>query len=153
MNFAKRLLTLTGMTALAVIAMVVVTPKAVHVVAATLVQITNTAANPVPNRDVDNPAAQPFAATLCQELGTYVNDCLSSSGAVSDQFVAPGSLCTGHTVGRLVLEFASGSCVATATQVYDGAIVQRHDRERRVDSGGWQSESAIFLRATRAHVR
>lgn len=40
-----------------------VTPRAAHALAAALVQVTNTPANPVPNQDVDAPARHAYAAT------------------------------------------------------------------------------------------
>ena len=51
-----------GAAALAAGVLILAAPRAVHAVAATLVQVTNTTADPVPNKDVDNPARHPFAA-------------------------------------------------------------------------------------------
>lgn len=51
-----------GAAAVAAGVLILAAPRAVHAVAATLVQVTNTAADPVPNKDVDNPARHPFAA-------------------------------------------------------------------------------------------
>lgn len=48
MKFAKRLLMVAGAVALAGLFSVMLAPKAVHAVVATLVQVSNTSANPVP---------------------------------------------------------------------------------------------------------
>jgi hypothetical protein len=52
-----------GSAVLAAVALLLAAPRAMHAVAATLVQVTNTTAEPVPAKDVDNPARHPFAAT------------------------------------------------------------------------------------------
>ena len=46
-----------------------VTPRAAHAFAAALVQVTNTPANPVPNRDVDAPGRHPFASSCTEGFG------------------------------------------------------------------------------------
>jgi hypothetical protein len=56
MNFAKRLLMVAGAVALAGILGAQLAPKAAHGIVATLVQVVNTAANPVPTQAVDNHA-------------------------------------------------------------------------------------------------
>ena len=49
-----------GAAVLAVILASLLAPKAAHALVATLVQVTNTSANPVPTVATDNPALQPF---------------------------------------------------------------------------------------------
>jgi hypothetical protein len=56
MKFAKSMLIGTLGVVLAGLILALVAPKTAHALAATLVQVTNTSANPVPNQDVDNPA-------------------------------------------------------------------------------------------------
>ena len=56
-----------GAAALAAGALILATPRAAHAIAATLVQVTNTTADPVPNKDVDNPARHPFAAACTNQ--------------------------------------------------------------------------------------
>lgn len=58
MNFAKRLLMGAGVIGLATVLGVALTPKAAHGVVATLVQVVNTSANPVPTQAVDNHGRQ-----------------------------------------------------------------------------------------------
>lgn len=60
MKFAKSILMGTGSLVLAGLLLTLLVPKAAHAIAATLVQVANTSANPIPNRDQDNPAQQPF---------------------------------------------------------------------------------------------
>lgn len=52
MNFAKRLLMISGAVALASILAVILTPKATHAVVSTLVQMTNTVGNPGVTEDI-----------------------------------------------------------------------------------------------------
>jgi hypothetical protein len=65
-----------GAAALAAGALMFAVPKAAHAVVATLVQVANTSASPVPNKDVDNAARHPFAAS-CYATGQ------GSQGAIS----------------------------------------------------------------------
>lgn len=58
MKFSKTLLQIVGATTLVIILGVVLAPKAAHGVAAALVQVTNTPANPVPVSTVQLPAVQ-----------------------------------------------------------------------------------------------
>jgi hypothetical protein len=61
MKFAKSILTGVGGLLLAGSILTLLAPKAAHALAAALVQVTNTAANPVPTIATDNPALHPFA--------------------------------------------------------------------------------------------
>lgn len=54
MNRIQKLATTLAGILLVVLVLVALAPQAARGVAAALVQITNTTANPVPNRDVDN---------------------------------------------------------------------------------------------------
>jgi len=66
--------------------------------------VTNTDGNPLPTRDVDNPARTPFQIKLCQQ---------ASFGGGN-----PGGACTDHSFQvpseyRLVIEYISGECFFT----------------------------------------
>jgi hypothetical protein len=63
MQIMKRLFISVVTVALLAMLFAVAAPKAVHAIVATLVQVTNTSANPVPTVATDNPALQPFAHT------------------------------------------------------------------------------------------
>ena len=60
MASARRYLTIAFSFTLALTALSILGPKTVHAVSAALVQVTNTAAQPVPITDVNNPAHTPF---------------------------------------------------------------------------------------------
>jgi hypothetical protein len=87
----KSILPVVGVVAVLLI-VALASPRAVHAVAATLVQITNTATNAVPTVAADNPALQPFAWT-----GT------SNNGNIYFLFQTPADK-------RLVLETYSLEC-------------------------------------------
>jgi hypothetical protein len=63
MRLLKQAVGVLGTLVVVVVIAALVMPKAAHGIVATLVQVVNTPANPVPNRDVDNPAFQPFQAS------------------------------------------------------------------------------------------
>ena len=73
MKYAKSILMGIGSVVLAGLILTLLAPKAVHAVVATAVQVMNTAATPVPNRDVDEPARTAFTTT-CSSQGTKT-DC------------------------------------------------------------------------------
>lgn len=60
MQILKRLLMGFGSILTAALLLAAVAPKSAHALVATLVQVTNTSANPVPTVATDNPALQPL---------------------------------------------------------------------------------------------
>jgi hypothetical protein len=64
MNFTKRLLMVSGAVALAAMVGVILTPKAAHGIVATLVQVVNTSANPVPTVSTDSHARTAVLLTI-----------------------------------------------------------------------------------------
>jgi hypothetical protein len=59
-----------AVAALGIVAtLALVTPRAAHAVAAALVQVTNTSANPVPNQDVDAPGRHLYQSTCVTTTG------------------------------------------------------------------------------------
>lgn len=105
MNIIRKTLTTLGGIFFAVLLIAALAPKATRGIAAALVQVTNTTANPVPTVSADSPANFPFAASLCLEAPS------GSCGAQS--FVVPTTTSTGLPVKRLVIENVSGSCNLT----------------------------------------
>ncbi len=107
MSSAKRHLFIALTFVLAAATFAVLTPRAVHAITATLVQVMNTSANPVPTAD----AAIRFQTALCQTAGTVgpaaIGNC-SLNGAIS--FVVPTTTSTGLTVKRLSVDNVSGFC-------------------------------------------
>jgi len=76
------------------------------------VTVGNPADDPVLTRNVDNPANEPFEFSLCESSGSYAAYC----PAGSESYPVPAtSYTTGRPVRRLVVEFVSGDCQATAT--------------------------------------
>lgn len=97
MNFAKRVLIVAGAVALAGILGALLAPKAAHGIVATLVQVVNTAANPVLSRNVDNPDAYPFEFTFC-----FVNNQFTTCTGVSPSI--PTTTSDGRVVKLAVID-------------------------------------------------
>jgi hypothetical protein len=72
-------------------------PKAAHGIVATFVQVVNTAANPVPNRDVNNSGNQPFWAQI-------------GIGPFPYSVTVPSTTSMGQPVVRLVIQEIDGTC-------------------------------------------
>src|ERR1700720_4645119 len=64
---SKVVAAILGVSLFAVIS-VMVSPRTAHALVATLVQVVNTSANPVPNKDVDNPVRHAFSSE-CSSFG------------------------------------------------------------------------------------
>jgi hypothetical protein len=119
-QFAKRLLVVAGTMTLAVVLGLMAVPRAAHAVTSLLVQITNTVANPVPNRDVDNPVRQ--AVQLRTTAAFTGTDIASGNFTTFDgnDFVVPAGK-------RLVVEFISGDMnvpqgVSATDTVFSGVV-------------------------------
>ena len=109
MNISKSTLAVAGCLSLAILTLPMAFPKAAHALAATLVQVTNTASNPVISQDVDSPARSPYYKSVT---------CYSaSSNQCAAQFpVVPANK-------RLVVQQFFGS-VDTPTSLSVGEFVQ-----------------------------
>jgi len=106
MNFAKRVLMFVGFAVLVAACLSVLAPKATHALVATLVQVTNTSADPVPTYD----SGIRFQADLCDSGGpvsTASNFCGANTSA---SFVVPTVTSSGATVKRLIVDNVSGYC-------------------------------------------
>ena len=86
-------------------AMALFAPKAVHAVVSALVTVANTPANPVVNRDVDNPARLGFQGFA--EID-------GSSASIN----VPSTTPTGAPVRELVIEEISGACQGSTNQIF-----------------------------------
>jgi hypothetical protein len=103
MNILRRTLTSLGGVLLAALLIAALAPKATRGVAAALVQVTNTPANPVPNRDIDNGPRQ--GVTLYAQGSGNVN--FVPLLDLADPFnLAPYTVPAGK---RLLVQFISGS--------------------------------------------
>ena len=106
MKLLKQALGVLGALAAVAAVTALVMPKAVHAVAAALVEVTNTSANPVPMYD----SATRFQADVCHAFGSVsaaVNFCGSNT---SSSFVVPSVTSGGAAVKRLVVDNVGGVC-------------------------------------------
>jgi len=105
MKLKHSVMTALGGLLLVVLAAPLLAPKTVHALAATLVQVTNTSANPVINQDMDNPGRNPYYQTVnCVSQTT--NQCLAQFSTVPPN-------------KRLVVEYIASS-VDTPTAFVSG---------------------------------
>lgn len=115
MNIIRRAITTLGGVLLAALLIAALAPKATRGIAAALVQVTNTASSPVPNRDVDNPATEPFDVSLCVAKNFGTDPC----GSETNSFIVPTTTPDGRAVTRVVIEQVSGLCFTTQTVPLD----------------------------------
>jgi hypothetical protein len=103
MNVIRKAVSALGGIFLAALLIAVLAPKATRGVVATLVQVTNTPANPVPTLDADNPAYQPAS------LEFTLDDAASTS------ITAPSSLPSGGAYRELVINWVTGVCFGNSS--------------------------------------
>jgi hypothetical protein len=117
MNLAKKVATFLGFVVLAAILISVLAPKATHALVATLVQVANTSANPVPTSDVSNPDLATLLVLSCQghsEGGSGFLNCDPSSTVpagqrfVIDRVEADCFTPPGNTFGNAYISFTEG---------------------------------------------
>lgn len=89
MNFAKRLLMVSGAVMLAGIVGVLFTPKALHAVA-TAVNVVNQQSNPVPVREANSPDIYPFVLQFCTTT-LVAGKCTFSGGSNGGSATSGGS--------------------------------------------------------------
>ncbi|HXN98146.1 MAG TPA: hypothetical protein VN881_03685 [Candidatus Acidoferrales bacterium] len=104
MNILRKAVTTLGGVFLAALLITALAPRAVRGIAATLVQVTNTSANPVPT--VSDDANFPYEAQIA-----------SDSSGFSDSFSVPSTTTTGVPVKRLVIEDLNAICGAASPGV------------------------------------
>jgi hypothetical protein len=123
MNFAKRVLMFLGSVVLAAALVSVLAPKATHALVATLVQVANTTANPVPNSDVDNPGRATLVVTACNANSTSNDSSSSQIGCISDYTVPGGN--------RLVIQQVEANCATPTGQslVQTGMLVSTNGNQ------------------------
>jgi hypothetical protein len=100
MNILRKAVTTLGGIFLAALLITALAPKAARGVAAALVQVTNTSANPVPTVSAD--ANFPYEAQIC------AGDC----GGFPNSFSVPSTTTTGVPVKRLVIEDLNANCAS-----------------------------------------
>ncbi len=104
MNIVRKTATTLGGIFFAALLIAALAPKATRGIAAALVQVTNTSANPVPTVAADSPANFPVGVQLCT---SNTGECPNPS------FIVPMTTSTGLPVKRLVIENVSGTCSLT----------------------------------------
>lgn len=87
MNLVKKVLMFVGLVVLAAALVSVLAPKATHALVATLVQVANTPASPVPNRDVDDPDRGSIlygGCTAAPSAGSTQSNCVANDLIVGE---------------------------------------------------------------------
>ena len=134
MNFAKRLLMVAGAVALAGTFGALLAPKTAHAIVATLVQVANTSANPVPVQETRSPALSSFTVTSdCQFLG-------AANCTVSFFSIPPGQIAVVESISSLCRVDPGTSAALFVT--YSGAtgglghiVVPFNNTEALLESG------------------
>jgi hypothetical protein len=111
----KQAVGVLGTLVVVIVIAAVVLPKQSHAIVATLVQVVNTSANPVPMVM----SGTPFEAALCHAFGPTQG---TLCGAEVSDFVVPSTTSTGASVKRLVVENISGFCTAENTPLIAGIL-------------------------------
>src|SRR5438270_4922672 len=103
MHSAKRYLVIALSFAICMATFAAFAPRIAHAVTATLVQVVNSGANPVPVSD----GATQYQATLCASYGTYGGIC-SQNNLGPPSFQVPATTASGAQVKRLVIVALNG---------------------------------------------
>jgi hypothetical protein len=127
MNHLKRALGVIGVLAIVAMTASLLAPRTTHALVAALVEVTNTPANPVPNRDVDNPARNAIRLKAQVSIGPGGNP-FGSAGLGTFGLFPPGS--------RVVIEFFGASCRATAAPGVDVETVSLLTSEANGEAHG-----------------
>lgn len=127
---------LAAACALLVATFAIIGPRTARALVATLVQVTNTTAQPVLSRDVDNSAYEPFAETLCAGVS---GNCLGSESLFTVPTTDPNS----SPVRRLVIEYYSTVCsgVTPSNVLFYSFIVFTGGRQNSFNIGPLQLSS------------
>jgi hypothetical protein len=107
MNFIRKVAITLGAVFFAALLITALAPRAARGITATIVEVTNTSANPVPTVSAD--ANFPYEAFLCSGF-----DC---DGTTPASFSVPSATTTGVPVKRLVIEDLNANCSGGGTLV------------------------------------
>jgi len=132
MKIAHKAVTTLGGIFLAALLIAALAPKATHGVVAALVQVANTASNPVLNRDIDRSENEPFSTSLCYGNGGAFPCYLGESQPSS--FVVPSTTSDGSAVSELVIDYVDGSCATTAGGVLTDVVIGTSASRNTVNS-------------------
>jgi hypothetical protein len=106
MNVARKSVSTLGGIFLAALLIGALAPRATRAIAAALVQITNTSADPVPTYD----SGTRFQAAVCNQFGSVAVAANNCAANTSKSFVVPTVTSSGAAVKRLIVEKVSGQC-------------------------------------------
>ena len=104
MDSAKRYLLIALSFAICMSVFAAFAPRIAHAITATLVQVVNSSANPVPMAE----SAPKFQAHLCRIGGSFAAAAAACTG--TNTFTVPTTTSTGAAVKRVVIESVSGKC-------------------------------------------
>ena|ERR1700730_5425391 len=103
MKLLKQAMGVLGTVVMIAMIAALVAPKTAHALVATLVQVVNTSASPVPTSEVGR-SNEPFMAELC------IQNNISYCGSDPSSFTVPLTTADGKTVTRLVVTQVTGFC-------------------------------------------
>ena len=114
MKLLKQALAVFGAVAILAVMMALVAPKRIHAMAAALVEVTNTSANPVPNRDVDDRDRATIEFVSC-----FIESTPGFNGLIScsPSFTVPGD-------ARFVIDQIDGTCGTPPGKAVAGAAFE-----------------------------
>jgi hypothetical protein len=118
MTHVRKALSTLGGVFLAALLIAALAPRATRGIAAALVQVVNTSANPVPTREVGF-GNEPFQTALCTSDGDQSGFC----GPLTSSFTVPTTTSDGAAVRRLVIESLGGQCNGTTLPVLSVFLV------------------------------
>jgi len=126
MKLLKQALAVFGAVAILAVMMALVAPKRIHAMAAALVEVTNTSANPVPNRDVDDRDRATIEFASCTVISAPAAGFISCSPPftvpaderfVIDQIDGACGTPPGNTVAQAFFQFTTGGSLNLAFMV------------------------------------
>jgi len=141
MNHIRKAFATLGGIFLAALLIAAFVPKATHGLAAVLVQVTNSSANPIPLRDV-GPSSEVFVARLCFSY-TGTGSLPAICGTLPAGVLVPSTTADGKTVTRLVVEELSGGCETNGSGVVSVGISGNLSSPDNIASGGGVIDVAL----------
>ena len=119
MYSAKRYLLIALSFAICMTVFAAFAPRIAHAVTATLVQVENTSANPVPTPD----SATRFEADICDVTGAGSTAAATGYCTGGNKFTVPATTSAGLPVKRLIVDNVSGVCDSFNNNPTDLAIL------------------------------
>jgi hypothetical protein len=143
MQIVRRLLVAVGAIALAATVLTLATPKSVHALIATLVQVSNTSANPVPTVATDNPGLQPLGNFQFTTAGppNFTLPVPAGKTLVLEEFGVDCAFLTDPLVQTSIILYVQNSSIATVytfvPEVLGGHIIVTQPVHIYADAGSY----------------